>query len=289
MHFVDAKGLLSAAGTMNIYRGCQHGCIYCDSRSRCYNMQHDFEDIEVKRNAPELLRAELSRRRTLSMIGTGSMSDPYIPLEKELCITKRCLQIIEEQGFGVALQSKSPELLRDLQLFKDINRNAKCVIQMTLTTADDSLASVIEPEVAPTSKRLEALLKLREAGIETVVWLSPILPFINDTKENIEGIVEYCRRAGVYGIINFGMGLTLRDGNREYYYKMLDRHFEGLKQRYIKRYGLAYELESDNAPVLYSGFYNGCAEAGIETDVGKIFSHMREMPVRSKQVSLFDL
>lgn len=288
MHLVDAKGLLSPSGTMNIYRGCQHGCIYCDARSRCYNMQHDFEDIEVKQNSPELLQSELSRKRAVSMIGTGSMSDPYMPIESELKLTQRCLEIVEKQGFGIRLLTKSPAVLRDLELFEQINRNAKAVIEMTLTTADDELSAVVEPGVAVTSRRFEALMEFRERGIERVVWLCPLLPYINDTEENLLGIIDYCRRAGVYGIINFGMGLTLREGNREYYYAKLDSHFPGLKERYIKKYGLAYEIGSDRSDELWRTFYAKCQSAGIETDAKTIFDHMRRLPERAPQISLFD-
>ena len=153
MHFVDAKAILSAQNGMNVYRGCTHGCIYCDSRSRCYGFTHAFEDIEVKQNAPELLEQALLRKRNKCMIGTGSMCDPYMPCEKELRITRRCLEIIDRLGFGAAVQTKSDLALRDLDLFESIQRRAKCVVQLTLTTADDRLCRLIEPNVCPTSRR----------------------------------------------------------------------------------------------------------------------------------------
>ena len=189
MHFIDAKCILSGKSGycgMNIYRGCTHGCIYCDSRSKCYQFTHPFEDIEVKQNAPELLERALISKRKKCMIGTGSMSDPYMHCEKELQLTKRCLEIILKYGFGAAVQTKSDLILRDIDLLSEINRNAKCVVQITLTTYDDDLCAILEPNVCNTKRRIEVLEMMKERGIPTVVWLTPILPFINDTKENIK-------------------------------------------------------------------------------------------------------
>ena len=188
MHFVEAKGILTRSGDhygMNIYRGCSHGCIYCDSRSRCYQFKHPFEDIEVKQNAPELLEAALKSKRKKSMIGTGSMSDPYMHCEEKLRLTRSCLKIISQYGFGVAIQTKSDRILQDIDLLDEINQKTKCVVQVTLTTFDDNLCQIIEPNVCNTKRRIEILLEMKKRGIPTVVWLSPILPFINDTEENI--------------------------------------------------------------------------------------------------------
>lgn len=181
MHYVKAKGILSAQNGMNLYRGCSHGCIYCDSRSRCYQMHHDFEDIEIKENAIELLGDALRRKRKKCMIGTGAMTDPYIPLEMELGNMQKALALIEQYGFGVTVQTKSDRILRDMELLQKINRRSKCVVQMTLTTADEELCKKLEPNVCTTGERFAVLKKMRDAGIPTVVWLSPILPFINDT------------------------------------------------------------------------------------------------------------
>ena len=190
MHYANVKGILSAKNGINPYRGCTHGCIYCDSRSYCYRILHDFEDVEVKINAPELLDDALSRKRNRVMIATGSMCDPYMPLEAEHKITRRCLEVIERRGFGATLITKSNLVLRDLDLLKKINKKAKCVVQMTITTADEELCRIIEPKVCTTARRIEALKILKENGIPTVVWLTPVLPFINDTEENIRGILE---------------------------------------------------------------------------------------------------
>ncbi len=291
MHFVDAKGILTGKNGsfgMNIYRGCTHGCIYCDSRSRCYRFTHPFEDIEVKRNAPELLEAALRSKRSRCMIGTGSMSDPYMHCEKELALTRKCLEIIRKYEFGLAIQTKSDMILRDLKLLKEIDTMSKCVVQITLTTYDDKLCSMIEPNVCNTRRRIEVLEIMQRSGIPTVVWLTPILPFINDTEENITTLVDECIRTGVKGIICFDMGLTLREGDREYYYDALDRHFPGLKERYIREYGNSYELPSPNSRRLMEIFRKKCSSAGIIYDPDKCFAYMYEMPERFTQMSLFD-
>ncbi|MCR5403599.1 MAG: radical SAM protein [Butyrivibrio sp.] len=291
MHFVDAKGILTANGGrhgMNIYRGCSHGCIYCDGRSRCYQFNHPFEDIEVKRNAPELLLRALKSKRKKCMIGTGAMSDPYMHCEEELGLTRRCLEIIRDNGFGIAIQTKSDRILRDIDLLDEINHSAKAVVQITLTTYDDELCGKIEPNVCNTRRRIEVLEKMHERGIPTIVWLTPILPFINDTSENITAILNECARTGVKGVIDFGMGLTLREGDREYYYKALDRHFPGLKERYIRQYGNAYELPSPNAKELMKVFHRICKKENIMSTPDECFGFMSELPEKFKQMSLFD-
>lgn len=278
MHKVQVKGILSSGNGMNVYRGCSHGCIYCDARSDCYQMKHAFEDIEVKENAPELLEAALKAKRRRCMIGTGAMCDPYLREERELGITRRCLEIIAKHGFGVTVLTKSDLIMRDIDLLDEINRNAKAVVQMTLTTADEDLCRIVEPNVCTTARRAKVLSDMRERGIPTVVWFSPLLPFINDTEENVRGIVRICAEAGVYGIITFGMGLTLRSGDREYYYAALDRHFPGLKERYISEYGNAYELPSPNAARLWEVFDVECARYGIECIPERVFEFLGEFP-----------
>ncbi|MBR5368166.1 MAG: radical SAM protein [Lachnospiraceae bacterium] len=292
MHFVDAKGILTGSGGscgINVYRGCSHGCIYCDSRSKCYRFTHPFEDIEVKQNAPELLDAALRSKRKKCMIGTGSMSDPYMHCEETLGLTRRCLEVILKNGFGAAIQTKSDRILRDIDLLSEINRTAKCVVQVTLTTYDDDLCSILEPNVCNTKRRIEVLEEMQKRGIPTVVWLTPILPFINDTAENITAILNECVRVGVKGIIDFGMGMTLREGDREYYYDALDKHFPGMKERYIKRYGNAYELPSPNAQELRGIFREICKTNGILSTPEECFGFMQEMPEKYTQISLFDI
>lgn len=285
MHYVNAKGILSAQNGMNLYRGCTHGCIYCDSRSKCYRFTHDFEDIEVKQNAPELLENALRSKRKKCMIGTGAMSDPYLHCEEQLQLTQKCLELIERYEFGLAIQTKSDRILRDLELLKRIHEKSKCVVQMTLTTYDEKLCKILEPNVCATKDRVKALQVFRDNGIPTIVWLTPILPFINDTKENIEGILDACIEAKVYGVITFGMGLTLREGNREYFYAALDKHFPGMKERYIKRYGYAYELPSDRSAELMALFEKKCKENNIVCDAGECFRYMHEFPQKYEQLS----
>ena len=258
MHFVEAKHILSPSNGMNLYRGCTHGCIYCDSRSTCYQMDHPFEDVAVKRNAPELLEDALRRKRRRCMIGTGSMCDPYLPLERELGLTRRCLELIGRYGFGVSVLTKSDLILRDLDLLKHINEITKAVVCTTFTTYDEDLCRILEPNVCTTRKRFEMLKTMRENGIHTGVWLCPILPFLNDTEENLRGLLDYCFGAGVEVIVNFGMGVTLRDGDRQYFYAQLDRHFPGMKERYIRAFGERYDCPSPNAARLMNIFREEC-------------------------------
>ena len=289
MHYVKAKGLLSNNNGMNIYRGCEHGCIYCDSRSRCYNMNHAFEDIEVKINAPELLEQALKHKRKRCMIGTGSMSDPYMPLEKELKLTRKCLEIIDKYNFGFTLITKSDLVLRDLDLLKKINEKTKCVVQMTITTFDDELCRIIEPNVCVTSRRIEVLKILHENNIPTIVWMTPILPFINDNEENVMNILKACKKANVYGIMTFGIGLTLREGDREYYYEKLDSYFPGLKNRYIRKYGNSYELKVPDEERLYKLLTSYCTANNIEYRPDRLFKYLYTFKdkICGEEVSLF--
>ena len=276
MHYTESKGILTAKNGMNLYRGCSHGCIYCDSRSRCYQFTHDFEDIEVKSNALELLEDALRRKRKKCMIGTGSMTDPYIPLERELGHVRRTLILVEKYGFGFTVITKSDLILRDLDILKRINEKTKCVVQMTLTTYDEELCKKIEPGVCTTRRRFEVLKAMRDAGIPTVVWLCPILPFINDTEENLQGILNYCVEAGVLGVLCFGMGLTLRDGNREYFYEQLDRLFPGMKERYMREFGNSYVCSSPRNGRLMKLFHRTCEEAGIMHNNDEVFKYLNE-------------
>lgn len=286
MHYVNAKGILSSANGMNLYRGCSHGCIYCDSRSKCYHMDHAFEDIEVKANAIELLESALKRKRRKCMLGTGSMTDPYIPLESEIGHVRKALSLAYQYGFGFTLITKSNRVLRDLDLLKSINDKTKCVVQMTLTTYDEGLCKKLEPNVSTTRERFEALKLLGREGIPTVVWLCPILPFINDTEENLTGILNYCVEAKVYGIINFGMGMTLREGSREYFYGQLDKLFPNMKERYIRAYGNQYELASPRSGRLMELFYEACEKNGIVHDNNRIFEYLNTFEQKEEHVQL---
>ncbi len=289
MHYEKVKGILSPKGNMNIYRGCSHGCIYCDSRSMCYNITHDFEDVAVKENAMELLETALKSRRKKCMIGTGSMADPYMPIEADIGYTRQRLELADRYGYGFTLITKSDLVLRDMDLLKSINSKTKAVVQVTLTTADEKLCRILEPDVATTQKRYRVLKEMQAAGIPTIVWLSPILPFINDTAEKLQAILDMCKDAGVKGIVNFGMGLTLREGNREYFYQKLDEHFPGLKEKYIATYGNEYRCLSPNNPQLMKIFYEFCNKNGIMYNTDEIFAYLAEYECKdtAEQMTLF--
>ena len=288
MHYIQAKSILSPQNGMNLYRGCTHGCIYCDSRSSCYRIDHLFEDVAVKEIALELLEEALKRKRKKCMIGTGSMSDPYMPLEEKLLFTRKALELVHRHGFGFTVITKSALVLRDLDLLKKINGSTKAIVQMTLTTFDEGLCRKLEPNVSTTGERFKTLKIFREEGIPTVVWLCPLLPFINDTGENLAGILDYCAQAGVKGIVCFGMGLTLRDGNREYFYRQLDRLFPGMKERYIRTYGNSYQLPSPREKELTEQFTAFCREHSILHTPEEVFGYLNAFPEKKAQPGLFD-
>ena len=287
MLYVKAKSLLTSWNGMKIYSVCAHGCIYCDSRSKCYHIEHQFEDIEVKINAPELLEEILKRKRKRIMIGTGSMSDPYQPCEEKLMLTRKCLELIDRYEFGATVITKSDRVLRDIDLFESINKKGKSVLQMTLTIADDKLSSIIEPNVCPTSRRYEVLKEFQKRGIPTVVWLTPLLPFLTDTDENFHSLMQYCLDAGVKGIVCFNIGMTLREGNREYYYQALDKHFPRLSRQYMMKYGNAYDVQSDNSKRLMREFHETCEKYGIIHDPDECFAFTSQFPEKYEQMSLF--
>lgn len=278
MHFVEAKSLLTRWNGMNLYRGCTHGCAYCDSRSACYHMDHDFEDVAVKANAPELLEDILRRRRKPCMIGTGSMSDPYQPVERSLRLTHHCLELILDYGFGASVITKSDLVLRDIDLLGKIERRTKAVVQVTLTIADDGLSRLVEPGVCPSSRRFEVLCELRDRNIPTVVWLCPFLPWLTDTDKNFITLLDWCVEAQVKGIVCFGVGMTLREGSREHYYAFLDRYFPGLSDRYRATYGDAYNVTSAHNDHLMARFDEVCERHGIIRTPDECFAYTAEFP-----------
>ena len=287
MHYVEAKHILSTTNGMNLYRGCSHGCIYCDSRSKCYNMNHRFEDIEVKINAPILLEQTLFKSKKKFMIGTGSMGDPYCHIESKLKLTRKCLEIIYKYGYGINIQTKSTRLLEDLDILKKINEKSKTVVNVTLTTSDDELCKILEPNVDVTSKRVEMLKILKDNNIPTIVWLSPFLPFINDTEKNVRKLLNYCIESKVYGIICFDIGLTLREGNREYFYEQLDKYFKGMKQKYIENYKDKYVIGSKNNIKLMKIIEKECKNNNIVFNQKALVEYMHEFPERISQLPLF--
>lgn len=289
MHYIEAKSILSSKNRMNIYRGCTHGCIYCDSRSKCYNFTHDFEDIEIKENALELLEKSLRSKQKKCMICTGAMTDPYIHLEEQIGNTRKSLEIIYKYGFGVCVLTKSTRLLKDLDILKKINEKTKCVVHVSLSTFDEELCKIVEPNVSTTKERFEMLKTLNKNGIPTIVWLMPFLPFINDTEKNVIGLLNYCAEAKVYGVLAYSIGLTLRDGNREYFYKQLDKYFPNMSRKYEKTFGGDYVINSPNNKELMGIVREFCKKNNIVYNTKEIFRYSNEFPDKSgyEQMSLF--
>jgi DNA repair photolyase len=269
---ITAKTLLSSSRqpdpwfgikyTMNLYRGCTHQCIYCDSRSECYQIEN-FADVLVKVNAIELLKKELPRKRVKGTIGTGSMSDPYLPLEATRNLTGRALEVIAQHQFPVHALTKSDLVLRDIETLREINR-VYAAVSFTITTVDDDLGKKLEPGAPIVSRRFAAMSQLAAAGIMTGVLLMPVLPFIEDSAENITAIVARAHECGAsYILASFGM--TLRDRQRAYYYAQLDRLFPGLRQQYERRFGHRYSAAANDARRLEQVFYEQCERYGIAT------------------------
>lgn len=275
MHKVITKSILNN-DRLDIYRGCSHGCIYCKLRSDCYGHKYDFEDVEIKVNALELLEANLKDKYELSLIKMGNLSDPYNKYERDYEYTKKALELIYRYGFGVSILTKSDLILRDIDLISKINQRNKAIVQISLTVANDNLSRIIEPKVSITSKRFEVLKTCKKYNIPTIVWLNPCLPFISDSKENILDIINMCHDADVKGIVCFKMGLNLRNGSKEYYYQNLDRYFKGLKEKYMRIYGNDKEILSLNNVELMNYFHEECHKRGIMHDVNEIFTFIND-------------
>ncbi len=282
-----AKTLIQEPGhNYNVYRGCTHGCIYCDSRSRCYEIPPPFEDIIVKVNAAELAQKELSRKRKKIMAHSGSMCDPYMPIEAELGLSRKVLEVILKTGHGAGFLTKNVLALRDLDLMKAIDRQAKAVACFTLTTMDDAMAHRIEPGASPPSERLKALWTFAQNGITTGVWMTPLLPFLTANEENIVSIVRSCAAAKVKYIVCFDIGTTMREGSRDYFYQKLDEIYPGMKRRYQAEFGLEYICKAPDHERLYAVFTEECQKAGIAwqwSDIAK----WTEIPERNEQLTLF--
>lgn len=264
---------------MNLYRGCQHRCIYCDTRSECYQIEDFDHEILYKENAIKLLRKELATKRVKGVIGLGSMNDPYQPIETELQLTHQALEVIAEFGFPLHIITKSSLILNDLEILKKINR-IYATVSFTITTVDDSLAKILEQGASSPSERYRAMNILSDNGIQVGISLMPVLPFIEDNLENITTILEQAHRAGVKYIIP-AFGMTMRDRQREYFYGKLDEHFPGLKQKYIQKFGENYSCSADNLQELKNTFDDLCRKFDISPKI---------IPFRSdvgEQLSLF--
>ena len=290
MHYKEVKAILSPQNGMNIYRGCTFGCVYCDARSKCYRIRHDFDDVEVKEKADDMLEKTLKRKRTRGMITTGAMTEPYLPLEEDLRMVRRCLNQIERFEFGLAIKTKSELILRDIDILEKINQKTKCVVSIPLCTADDKLSAKLEPGLAVTSARVKILKEFRDRGIPTIVWFEPMLPFIVDNEDNISELLAMCEDAGVYGIMCASIGILLRDGSRDYFFDNLDTHFPGLTERYQDAFGDVTELISPENDKLLTLIHKTCDRAGIVWDREELTRFMREYKNKTtgEQMSLFD-
>jgi DNA repair photolyase len=247
--------------TMNIYKGCCHGCIYCDSRSECYGVEN-FDEVKVKENALALIARELIAKRKTGVVGTGAMSDPYNPFEKEYGLTRGALELIHIHRFGVSIATKSDLITRDIDVLKSIKKHSPVLIKLTITTANDVLGKKIEPNVAESSRRFSAIRELSENGIFSGILLMPVLPFLEDNEDNISGIIRLAYEHGAKFIYP-AFGVTLRQNQREWYYKKLDENFPALKQKYINQFGNTYECHSPKAKTLTQLFQKECDRFGI--------------------------
>ncbi|HOQ01964.1 MAG TPA: radical SAM protein [Acetivibrio clariflavus] len=294
MEFINAKTIVSGYRennpwfginyNMNIYKGCCHGCIYCDSRSECYGVD-DFDRVRAKKNALAIIERELKSKRKKGVVGTGAMSDPYNPFEREYKLTRGALELINRFGFGAAIATKSDLILRDIDILKDISRYSPVLVKITITTADDLLCSKIEPNASLSSDRFKAIKKLSDEGIFAGILLMPVLPFIEDTDDNITKIIELASQNGAKFIYP-AFGVTLRQNQREWYYNKLEELFPSLKEKYIKSYGNSYECRSLRAKELWNLHKNKCDECGILFKMDDIIKGYKKLYI-NEQISLF--
>lgn len=271
---------------MNIYKGCCHGCIYCDSRSECYKVEN-FDEVKVKEDVLSIIARELKSKRSTGVIGTGAMSDPYNPFEKELCLTRKALELINIYGFGVSIDTKSDLVKRDIDVLKKIQKHSPVLVKITITTCDDNLCKKVEPSVAVSSKRFETIKELSNNGIFAGILLMPVLPFLEDNEENIKGVIELAYESGAKFIFpNFGV--TLRQNQRDWYYKKLEEQFSGLKQKYISHFKNSYECSSPKAKELWQLFKKECDKVGILYKMEDIINGYKgEYEHKNKQISFF--
>jgi len=294
MEYVPAKKIIAKTKNqfwfgmdynMNLYRGCHHGCIYCDSRSTCYHVE-DFDTVRAKDNAVNLIEAELKSKRSTGVIGTGAMSDPYNREEAKALLTRQALECIDRHRFGIGIATKSALIVRDIDILKRIESHSPVICKVTITTFDDALAAKIEPNVSRSSERFEAVKALSDAGIYTGILMMPILPYINDSVENVQAIVEEAAKCGAKFIYP-AFGVTLRDGQRDYFYEKLDIHFPGIKDKYMRAFGNQYGCNSANGKSLSIAFKHACDAKGIlykMDDIVKAYKYERP----SDQFNMFE-
>ncbi len=297
MEWIDAKTIVNRCkdtswfGTeysMNIYKGCCHGCIYCDSRSACYHVE-EFDRVRAKKDALKLIRNDLERKTRPGVVGTGAMSDPYNPFEKELFLTRHALELLSAYGFGAAVATKSDLIVRDADIFQEIKKEMPVLCKVTVTTADDALSKILEPHVCPSSKRLEAVASLSEKGIFTGILMMPILPLLEDSAENILKIVDLAAKAGAKFIYP-AFGVTLRQNQREWYLSKLEECFpgRGLREAYERKYGERYYCPSPRSKELWTLFTQACGKKGLLFDMREIIRAYQLGYRQERQLSFFD-
>lgn len=295
MEFIKAKTILSKVKygnswygidyNMNLYRGCSHGCIYCDSRSNCYRIDN-FDIVKGKENALQILEQELYKKREKGVVGIGAMSDTYNPLEKEYELTRGALRLLLKYGFGVSIDTKSDLILRDIDLLKEINSKNDVIVKFTITTPKDELAKIIEPRVCVSYRRLQAIKTLSDNGIFAGVMLNPVLPFITDKEEDLKELVRLASENGAKFIHTY-MGMTLRENQRDYYFEKLDKYFSGLKQKYMRCYGARYNCKAINYKKLYKVFTEECKKYGILYKMSDIIKAYKKEKSNPEQLTLF--
>lgn len=295
MEYITAKSILQKTNydnskwfgidyNMNLYKGCCHGCIYCDSRSNCYHIEN-FDKVRIKENVISILNNELKKKRETGVVGIGAMSDTYNPFEQQYQITREALKLIYNYGFGISIDTKSSLITRDVDLLKLINNNSAAIVKITVTTADDELSRIIEPKVCVTSERFKAVEKLSSEGIFVGVLLTPVLPFITDNEENIKQIVYLAHKNGARFVYPM-FGVTLRENQREYFYEKLDILFPGIKFKYTKLYGEKYVCNSPNVAKLEEVFETQCKRYGLLYKMEDIIKAYK-IDKQNQQLSLF--
>ena len=294
MEFIPAKTIVSGYAehnawfgnnyNMNIYKGCCHGCIYCDSRSECYRIDN-FDTVRAKKDALALINKELKSKKRTGVVGTGAMSDPYNPLEKEYCLTRGALELININGFGVSIATKSSLVIRDIDILKKIKNHSPVLVKITITTYDDELCKKIEPNVGVASKRFSAIKELSDNGIFAGILLMPVLPFLEDNEDNIVGIVNLAHESGAKFIYS-AFGVTLRQNQRDWYYKKLDEKFSGIKQKYLEKFKNDYECRSPKAKELWQIFKRECDKFGILYKMNDIIKAYKS-GYEDNQISMF--
>lgn len=285
--YTDKNFWFGSNYNMNIYKGCNHGCIYCDSRSECYGLK-DFDTVRAKANAIDIIRTELKSKRKKGVVGTGAMSDPYNTFEVKHQLTREALKLIHSNNFGVSLDTKSPLVTRDIDILSEIKEHSPVIIKITITTFDDDLCKKIEPNVAVSSKRFQAIKKLSDNGIFCGVLLMPLLPFINDNEENIRNIIREAAKNGAKFVFTFAMGVTLRQNQRDHYFQQLLKLFpnEPLVKKYIETYGYSYECSSPNNHRLMNVYIEECKKHNLLYKMEDIVSAYKA-PYSKEQLTLF--